>query len=112
MTKERLVEIIKSIDITYDEGITKDKNKNVYPRVILWEYYWEPLTASNQEYDTNTNVTYQISFLSNISRDKKLLKLRKLLAENKVFPNISHEYVEKDKCWHSYFSVEVLEKIE
>lgn len=109
MTKERLVEIIKSINITYDEGITKDKNKNIYPRIVLWEYYWEPLTASNQEYDTN--VTYQISFLSNISRDKKLLELKSLLAENGIFPNISHEYIEKDKCWHSYFPIEVLEKI-
>lgn len=109
MTKEKLVELIKSINITYDEGITKDKNKNIYPRIVLWEYYWEPLTASNQEYDTN--VTYQVSFLSTISRDKKLLELKNLLAENGIFPNISHEYVENDKCWHSYFSVEVLEKI-
>ena len=99
MTKEKLVELIKSINITYDEGI----------RIVLWEYYWEPLTASNQEYDTN--VTYQVSFLSTISRDKKLLELKNLLAENGIFPNISHEYVENDKCWHSYFSVEVLEKI-
>ena len=109
MTKQELVNLLKSTNVVCDEGITKDINKNTYPRIVFWDYYWEPLTASNKEYDTN--VTYQISFFSNVPRHQKLLELKQKLADNSVFPTISHEYVEENKCWHSFFAVEVLEKI-
>lgn len=109
MSKSELVELIQSLEIVSNEGISSDKNKNVYPRIIYWDYFWESQVASNQEYDTL--VTYQISFMSNISRHPKLIELKHLFNQKNIFPQIQHEYVEEDKCWHSYFAIEVLENV-
>lgn len=110
MDKEKFVEILKSIEIPTNEGIQNDKNTNKYPRIVYWDYAWEPMVASECLY--STKVTYQVSFFSNKPRDEKLIELRNNLASNKVFPFIEHEYIEKDRCFHSFFAVEVLENIE
>lgn len=91
-------------------GIQNDQSANVYPRIVFWEYGWDPLLASNEEYDTK--VTYQVSFFSKVPRDPKLLELRRLLKEKKICPYIEHEYIEKDRYFHSFFPVDVLEQIE
>lgn len=109
MNKDELVELIQSLEISSNEGIFSDKNKNVYPRIVYWDYVWEPQVASSEEYDTL--VTYQISFMSNIPRHPKLIELKHKLNEKNIFPQIQHEYVEQDKCWHSYFGIDVLENV-
>lgn len=110
MNKDELVKILKSVEIPINEGIQNDKNSNCYPRIIFWEYYWEPLNASGEVY--NTKVTYQVSFFSDIPRHPKLLELLKKLHENGIKPVVEHEYVQEVKYFHSYFAVEVLENIE
>lgn len=110
MDKNELIKILKSINITVNEGIQNDKNTDVFPRIVFFEYLWEPLMASGKEY--NTKVTYQVSFFSNQPRDKKLIELKKIFNYRGFNPLIEHEYVEKDKCFHSFFAVEVLENIE
>ena len=110
MNKQKLEEVLKKLGIPVNEGIQNDKDANVYPRIVFWEYGWDPIMASDQEY--NTKVTYQISFFSKKPRDEKLLELRKELAKEKVFPYIEHEYIQKEKYFHSFFPIEVVENIE
>lgn len=109
LNKDELVELIESLEIASNEGISSDINKNVYPRIIYWDYAWESQVASSEEYDTL--VTYQISFMSKIPRHPKLVELKHLLNQKNIFPIIQHEYISEDKCWHSYFAIEVLENV-
>lgn len=110
MNKKELIKILEKLNIPINEGIQNDKNTNVYPRIVFWEYGWDPILASDQEYDTK--VIYQISFFSKQPRDKKLIELRKELMSEKIFPYIEHEYIQNEKYFHSFFPVEVIEKIE
>lgn len=110
MSKEELVTLLKTLGIPVEEGIQNDKNTNSFPRIVFWEYVWDPILASDQEYDTK--VTYQVSFFSKQPRDPKLIELKKKLKGKKLFPYIEHEFVDKGQYFHSYFSVEVTENIE
>ena len=110
MDKSELEKILASLDIPYNEGIQNDKNTNVYPRIVYWEYGWNPIMGSGKEYDTK--VIYQVSFFSKIPRHPKLIKLKKKLAEVGLNPYIEHEYVQKEQYWHSFFSVEVVENLD
>lgn len=110
MNKEELIKILKNLEIPINEGIQNDKDTNVYPRIVFWEYLWDPIIASDKEY--NTKVTYQISFFSKNPRNDKLLELKRILNEKRIFPFIEHEYVQKEKYFHSFFPIEVLEQIE
>ena len=109
MNKEELIKIFASLNIPFNEGIQNDKNTNVYPRIVFREIGWDPITASDTEYDTN--VIYQVSFFSKKPRHEKLLNLREKLKEKKIRPYIEHEYIQEEKYFHSYFSVEVRENI-
>lgn len=110
MEKDKLIKIFESLRIAFNEGIQNDKNTNQYPRIVFWEYYWEPIPASGEVY--NTKVTYQVSFFSDIPRHPKLLELLRKLHENGIKPAIEHEYVQEERYFHSYFAIEVLENIE
>ena len=92
-----------------NEGIQNDLNTNVYPRIVIWEYDWEDIVGSDTRYDTN--VTYQVSFFSDIPRHPKLIELKRNLNEKGIFSSISHEYVQESKYFHSFFKVEVREEI-
>lgn len=109
MNKNELIELISSLNISYNEGISSDKNEDAIPRIVFWDFLWEPLNASGQEYDTK--VTYQVSFFSDIPRHPKLIELKNSLAQKGIFVRIEHEYIEKDRCWHSYFGIDVLEHV-
>lgn len=109
LTKSDLETIFESLDIPFNEGIQNDKNKNAEARIVYWDYFWEPLIASGKEY--STNVLYQVSFFSKTPRHKKLLELKRKLAERGIFVSIEHEYNQKEQFWHSYFKVEVLENL-
>lgn len=110
MNKQELEELLNKLGIPVNEGIQNDKDTNIYPRIVFWEYGWQPIVASNEEY--NTKVIYQISFFSKNPRNEKLLELKKELNKRKIFPYIEHEYVQKEKYFHSFFPLEVLENIE
>lgn len=106
ISKEQLIEILKSVDIAVNEGVSSVTNSNTYPRLVFWDFDWEDLVASGEMYESID--TYQVSFFSKKPRDPKLLELRKVLRENKLFPRIQHEYVEEKKMFHSHFSLEVI----
>lgn len=110
MNKNELVELLKSLEIPVNEGIQNDNDTNIYPRIVFWEYGWDPIIASDKEYDTK--VIYQISFFSRFPRDKKLLELRNKLKDENIFPYIEHEYIEDKRYFHSFFPIEVAENIE
>ena len=107
MTKKELSDILKIVGIPVNEGVTSPANFDSLPRIVYWAYLWEDRIASGQNYDSVN--TYQISFYSDVPSDRKLLELRDDLRKKDLHPTISHEYVEKDRVWHSYFALEVTE---
>lgn len=110
MNKNELEKILEGLNIPFNEGISNDKYQNTFPRIVYWDFLWEPFTASGKEY--NTLVTYQLSFYSDIPRHPKLIELKKVLEKKNIHIRIEHEYVETKKCWHSYFGIEILENID
>lgn len=110
MTKEELVNLLKSLKVPVTEGVPKDEEIEDEVRIHFWEYLWDPLTASGEEY--NTKVTYQISVISELPRCKALLELKKKLSEQDLHPQIQHEYDMQSRRWHSFLAIEVLENIE
>mgnify|MGYP001170227284 CR=1 FL=1 len=109
MTKEELATLLDELEIQVNEGIQSDENTSVYPRIVYWEFVWDSLTASGNEYDTK--VTYQLSFFSKVPRDPKLIELKQKLNEKGLFAVIQHEYIQEDKHFHSYLAMEVLENV-
>lgn len=109
MEKQELIKVLQSIHVAVSEGIQNDKDVNKFPRIVFWEYYWEPMPASGEIY--NTKVTYQISFFSDIPRHPKLLELLRAFHEKGIKPVVEHEYVQEERYFHSYFAVEVLENV-
>lgn len=110
ISKEKFLSIIESLNIPFNEGI-QDDFVSSNPRVIFWDYAWEPVLASGVTY--NTVCTYQVSFFSDIPprySEKLLILLKELLKVN-INPLVSHEYIEKDRTWHSYFSIDLLEDL-
>lgn len=107
MSKEELSILLHSLEIPVNEGVTSDKNEGLYPRIVYWDYIWEDVVASGNEYEIKT--TYQISFYSMSPKHKKLMELRDKLRSKDLHPTIYHEYVEQDKVFHSYFALEVIE---
>ena len=109
MTKPELIELIRGLEIPFNEGTPSDEIIEKPEIIYFWDYLWEDLTASGKEY--NTNVTYQISFLAEIPRSPKLLELKHKLNDSGVFPSIQHEYNPDTRRWHSFFALEVLENV-
>lgn len=109
MTKQELATLLDELKIQVNEGILNDTNTNVYPRIVYWEFIWDSLNASGEEYDTK--VSYQVSFFSQTPRNTKLLELKQKLNEKGLFPMINHEFIQEDKHFHSYFALEVLENV-
>ena len=109
LTRDKLIELIKNLGIDWNEGINADFSSN--KRIVFWDYAWEPLTASGKNY--NTIVTYQISFFNALppKKSEELITLIHELGEYNINPLVSHEYVEKEREWHSFFSVEVPENV-
>ena len=105
MTKRELSDILKSVGVPVNEGVTSPVNFKSLPRMVYWAYLWDDRIASGQNYDSVN--TYQISFYSRTPRNEKLMELREKLREVGLHPTIYHEYVQEDKVFHSYFSVEV-----
>lgn len=109
ITKEELEKILDELKIPVAEGINKDTDANVFPRIVFWEYFWEFLQASSKTH--NTLVTYQISYFSKIPRDPNLLTLISKLLDYGIVPEVSHEYIQEDKYFHSFFKIDVLENV-
>lgn len=108
--KETFVSILESLNIAFNEGIQEDFT-NISPRLVFWDYAWEPISASGTTY--NTICTYQVSYFDDMPprNSKKLITLLKELLKFNIKPLVNHEYIEKDKTWHSYFSIDLLENI-
>lgn len=109
MTKEELVELLRSLNVPLSECSPSDDDMEAEVRIHFWDYIWEDLTASGTNY--NTNVTYQISVIADKPRHPKLLELKQKLNELGLFPTIQHEYITEKRRIHSFFSLEVLENV-
>lgn len=110
LDKDVFLRIIESSGIPFNEGINDDAiNSN--PRIIFWDFVWEPISASGTTY--NTLCTYQVSYFSDMPprSSTELLNLLKELLKVNVNPSVNHEYIEKSKTWHSYFSIDLLENL-
>lgn len=106
MNKKELVGILQSIGIPVNEGLTALINNNVCPRIVYCDDVWEDVVSSGTNYVAKE--TLQVSVISKIPRDPKLLELRKVLRNKKIYITIRHEYIKDNKVFHSYFSIEVL----
>ena len=109
MTKPELIELLESLNIPVNEGTPSDNNIKESEIVYFWDYNWDDLIASGENY--NTNVTYQISFLAEKPRSSKLIELKHKLNDIGIHPSIQHEFDPETRRWHSYFPIEVLENI-
>lgn len=111
MQKTDFIELLEKLDIPFNEGIQNDLERDTYPRLVFWDYVWDDVDSSNDVY--KTICTYQISFFSRYPRDKKLIELKHLLNDAGLRLIINHENVEenKDKYFHSYFSIDLIEEI-
>ena len=112
MTKKELKELLHSLDIPVNEGISSQENMNSYPRIVYWIYIEQDGTASGEEY--YNQVTYQISLFSRTPQHPKYRELRQKLRRAGIRPVFYHEYIENDpvfaKTWHTYCGIEVTEE--
>lgn len=113
MSKEELSELLHSLGIPVNEGITSDENMNKYPRIVYWPFAEQDEMASGEGYVNN--VTYQISLYARTPQHEKYKELREKLREMGLHPAFYHEYVENDplfaKTWHTYFALDVIEDV-
>lgn len=109
MIKTELENLLNSLGVPVNEGTPEDTQIEASARICFWDYVWEPLTASGQEY--NTKVTYQVSFIADMPRCKELISIKHELDKLNIHPIIQHEYDVETRRWHSFFSIEVLENI-
>lgn len=109
LTKEELIEILQSVGAPLNEGISSESNTGQFPRIVFWEFLWEPKMASGREY--NTVVTYQISIYAKRPRAQVVVDVKKALAEHGLYPMINHEFMEEERYFHSYLAVDVMEDI-
>lgn len=113
MKKRELSELLHSLNIPVNEGISSEENMSKYPRVIYWPFIEQDDMASGEEYCNR--VTYQISMFARTPQHEKYRELRKKLRELGIHPVFRHEYIENDpifvKMWHTYFELEVTEEL-
>lgn len=112
MTKSELSTMLHTLSIPIGEGEQFLDSNNKYPKIAYWEILWDDSMASGDDYDTI--VTYQISFVSRVPRDPKLVLLKQTMNNIGLHPSISHEYVKASDApgeFHSYFSLQVTEAI-
>ncbi len=114
MTKQELSELLHSLEIPVNEGITSAESLNEYPRIVYWPYYERDEVASGESYQNI--VTYQISFYARTPQHEKYKELRRRLRNLGLRPAFQHEYVEKDpvfaKTWHTFFALDIVEEID
>lgn len=111
MTKTELVQILRTTGVSVEEG-EQYLNDKTYPKIAYWEYYWNDVMASGDDYEEI--VTYQVSFVSRKPRDPALITLKRNLNDAGLHPQISHEYVAGTNGpgeHHSYFAVDIEESI-
>lgn len=112
LTKKELSEILHKPGIPVGEGEQFLDKAGEYPKIAYWEYIWDDDMASGDGYETV--VTYQVSFVSRIPRDRKLRELRQAFVDSGMHPRIYHEYVKSENGpgeFHSYFNVDVTEDL-
>lgn len=103
--------MLEEIGIDYNEGEHSIEKIGSYPYLVFWDYIWEDISASNSTYDTK--VTYQVSvFADNPPRNnQELIKLLNKLRDCGIRPIVNHEYDLKEKVFHTFFSLELLENV-
>ncbi len=107
--KNEFIELLKELGIQINEGITPEKVKGNYPRIVIWPYISEYQAASGGAY--NDIKTYQVSLMSKTIDEPKLQELRQKMLNHHLIPRINHEYIEEERVWHSFFSVDLIEGV-
>lgn len=108
MTREELGNMLHELPGPVYEGITAAVDTNTYPRTVFWPYVFDDGIASG---DTYVNLdTYQVSHYHLLPPEKDFIpKLRKILRREGIYTTIFSEYVEEDKCFHTYFALQIEE---
>ena len=79
MSKEELVKLLENLKVPISDSTPSDNDIDSEIRIHFWDYLWEDITASGNNY--NTNVTYQISVVADKPRHPKLLELEKIIVD-------------------------------
>lgn len=106
MTKKELSSLLHSCCEAVNEWISSKENERKNLRIVYWAYIDEDINASGTEYEEKR--TYQISIYSTVPECKVFKDLREKLRELGLHPVFYHEYVEQDKIFHTYFTLEVM----
>ena len=109
MTKKELETLILNVGMPFNEGISSEDNKEQFPRLVFWEFLWDPQSASDIDY--NTVVTYQLSVYTRTPRDPYLIALKDALAKKGLRPTIQHEFIEDERYFHSFMAVDIVENL-
>lgn len=105
MTKQELIDLLDSLEISVSEGEASIAKMKVFPKIVFWESYWEDQPASGAVYQEID--TYQISFFAKVPRHEKLLELRDKLRKCGIMTSFSHEYAADKNLFHSFTAIEV-----
>lgn len=112
MTKADLSALLKGVGVPVAEGENAMDTAGSFPRIVYWETRWQDVLGSGEDYESV--VTYQISFLSNIPRDPKLLLLKQRLNAVGQHPEFLHEHVastDSPQYFHSACTIDVIEAL-
>ena len=107
MTKSELSKILHDSGLPVNEWVSSKENESKYPRCVYWPYLEQDITASDEAYENN--VTYQVSIYALTPRIQEITHIREMLGKYDLHPIIYHEYIEKDRVFHTYFALEVIE---
>lgn len=107
MTKSELSQLLHYSGLPVNEWLSSKENESKYPRCVYWPYIDEDIPASGDTFTEKT--TYQISIYSLKPEVPELKKIRKKLRELGIPTTVYMEYVEKDKVFHHYFALEVID---
>lgn len=109
LSKEKLSNILNDLKIPVADSMFNKEFENKIPRVVYWDFLWEPNNASGLS--TSTIVTYQVSFISKTPRNPKLMELLQKLNEIGITPVVSHEHDIETRTVHSAFAIQVIENV-
>lgn len=112
ISKAELSALLHTLDIPVGEGEQFIDSKDAMPKVAYWEYIWDDVMASGDDYEEI--VTYQISFVAKRPRDPKLVELKRTLNNAGIHAMMYHEYVKAQTApgyYHTYFNIDVSEVI-
>ena len=109
MNKSELSKMLHEVTDAVNEWESSNLNKKKSERLVYWPIADEKIVASSEEYEKKR--TYQISIFTSIPPDNSTVvkRLKEIFEKNDILSTIYYEFNEKDRIFHTYTSLEVIE---